>query len=108
MQVLDWRRPPAPAGVSSGIPPRAEWTSVSHALRGILYNYFKDVSCELDKISGRYSSLQAALSVLVIYYVDEFFLNGRGPILLFYIYVVFFSTRLVGVGVGVFPLGGEF
>ena len=33
-------------------------------------------------ISGQYSYLQAALLVLVIYYVGEFFLHGRGPFLL--------------------------
>ena len=33
-------------------------------------------------ISGQYSSLQAALLVLVIYYVGEFFHNGRGYIVL--------------------------
>ena len=30
---------------------------------------------------GSYSSLQAALLVLVIYYVGEFFLDGKGPII---------------------------
>ena len=35
------------------------------------------------RITGQCSSLQAALLVLVIYYVGEFFLNGRGPIVLF-------------------------
>ena len=39
--------------------------------------------------------------VLVMYYVGEFFLNGRGPILMFKIYVniLFFSTVRVGVGI---------
>ena len=32
----------------------------------------------MRRISGQYSSLQAALLVLVIYYVGEFFHNGRG------------------------------
>ena len=30
------------------------------------------------RISGQYSSLQAALLILVIYYVGETFLNGEG------------------------------
>ena len=34
------------------------------------------------RISGQNSSLQAALLVLVIYYVGEFFHNGRGRIVL--------------------------
>ena len=37
---------------------------------------FKDVSREFDEISGQYSSLQAALLVLVIYYMGEFLLGG--------------------------------
>ena len=44
--------------------------------------------------------MQAALLVLVIYYVGEFFLNGRGPIMLKkkYVYILFCSTIMVGVG----------
>ena len=46
----------------------------------LLYEkYFKDVIREFDEFSGQYSSLQAALLVLVIYYMGELFI-GRGPI----------------------------
>ena len=70
-----------------------------------LFVYWKQPS--VRRISGQYSSLQAALLVLEIYYVGEFFLIGTGPILLFkYMYALFFSTIMVGVGI--FTLGGEF
>ena len=38
--------------------------------------YFKDVSREFDEFQVNYSSLQAALLVLVIYYMGEFLLGG--------------------------------
>ena len=42
--------------------------------------YFKDVSREFDEFhSGQYSSLQAAMLVLVIYCTGSFSI-GRGPI----------------------------
>ena len=44
---------------------------------------------------GQYSYLQATLLVLVIYCVGELFHNGRGPILLFNIYIIYIYSHFV-------------
>ena len=46
-------------------------------------NILRTSAASSTNFGSIYSSLQAALLVLVIYYVGESFLNGRGPILLF-------------------------
>ena len=44
------------------------------------------------------------LLVVVICYVGEFFLNARGPIILLkYVYMLFFSTIMVGAGIKKIP-----
>ena len=55
--------------------------------------------------------MQSALLVLAVYYVGEFFVNWRGPIVSIFskyieLYMLFFSTITVGVGLSI--LGGEF
>ena len=76
----------------------------------IIYKYFNGFSREFDGFRVNTSlvntSLQATLLVLVIYYVGEFLMGG---VLFFcvkiHIYVLFFSTIMVGVGI--FALCGE-
>ena len=71
-----------------------EGTTVPHGVVNIKKK-IKDVSRKVDKNLGSILILQAALLVLAIYYVGEFFLSERGPIPLFskyipvYIYFVF-------------------
>ena len=59
-------------------------------------NKFQGRQPWVQRILGQYSSLQAALLVLVIYNIDEFLFGGS----------YFWSTIMVSVGI--FTLGGEF
>ena len=51
--------------------------------KGVFYKHILGTSTVSSTNSGQYSYFQAALLVLVIYYyVGEFLLDGRGPIIL--------------------------